>query len=117
MGHVSGYIIEYNKQRLYIAGDTIWCKDVEEAITEYQPGYIIANGGGAQFIEGGPITMTINDVISMSAFTKANITVVHLDTVNHCIEKRSDFKKAIEERQLADRILIPKDGEWSIINS
>lgn len=112
MGTVSGYVLEYGNDKLYIAGDTIWCKEVEEAVQSHQPGHIIINGGGARFLTGGPITMTTEDMITLLQFTKSAITVVHLDTVNHCLEKRADFKAAAEKNQLNNRINIPNDGEW-----
>lgn len=115
MGQVSGFVIDFNSQRLYIAGDTIWCSDVEKAISDYKPGHIIVNGGGAQFLQGDPITMTIDDVTMLSAFTQAKVSVVHLDTINHCVQKKSDFKKAIAEHRLTDQVSIPADGSWTTI--
>lgn len=112
MGTVSGFVLVHGKHRLYIAGDTIWCKDVEDAITTHQPTHIIVNGGGAQFVQGDPITMTIQDVLDLAKFTKAPIAVVHLETVNHCLQKRPDFKKAIADNALSNRIAVPKDGGW-----
>lgn len=112
MGTVSGFVLEHGKHRLYIAGDTIWCKDVEDAITTHRPTYIIVNGGGAQFVQGDPITMTTDDVLQVANFTKAPIAVVHLETVNHCHQKRPDFKQAIAAHKLGSRIAVPDDGGW-----
>jgi L-ascorbate metabolism protein UlaG (beta-lactamase superfamily) len=112
MGTVSGFVLVQGKHRLYIAGDTIWCKEVEDAITIHQPTHIIVNGGGAQFVQGGPITMTTDDVLQVARFSKAPVTVVHLETVNHCHQKRPDFKKAIADNKLSGRIAVPDDGGW-----
>lgn len=112
MGIVSGYVLEYADQCVYMAGDTIWCKDVQDAILAHIPTTIIVNGGGAQFLEGAPITMTIDDVIALSKFTKAFINVVHLETVNHCLQRRQDFKDAIYEHNLSKQIAVPDDGAW-----
>jgi L-ascorbate metabolism protein UlaG (beta-lactamase superfamily) len=112
MGTVSGFVLAHGKHRLYIAGDTIWCKDVEDAISTHQPTHIIVNGGGAQFLQGDPITMTIQDVLEVAKFTKAPITVVHLETVNHCYQRRPDFKKAIADHSFKSRISVPDDGGW-----
>jgi L-ascorbate metabolism protein UlaG (beta-lactamase superfamily) len=112
MGTVSGFVLAYGEHRLYIAGDTIWCRDVEDAIATHQPTHVIVNGGGARFIQGDPITMTIQDVLQVAQATDAPIAVVHLETVNHCHEKRPDFKKAIREHSLDGRVSIPDDGQW-----
>jgi L-ascorbate metabolism protein UlaG (beta-lactamase superfamily) len=115
MGTVSGFVLEHALQRLYIAGDTIWCGDVSDAITAHQPTHIIVNGGGAQFLQGDPITMTIDDVIQTSTATNAPITVVHLDSINHCHQKRADFKKAIAAQSLSTQIAVPDDGaSWEM---
>ncbi|MGC4037185.1 MAG: MBL fold metallo-hydrolase [Chitinophagaceae bacterium] len=112
MGTVSGFILSYKNDRLYIAGDTIWCDNVKEAIAKYHPTHIITNGGGAKFTEGDPITMTINDVLESAKFTSATINVVHLDTVNHCLQRRPDFNKAIKEHSLEKQVRVAKDGDW-----
>ncbi|WP_217606497.1 MBL fold metallo-hydrolase [Chitinophaga sp. GbtcB8] len=115
MGTVSGFVLTYGEQRLYITGDTIWCSDVEDAITTHLPTHIIVNGGGAQFVQGDPITMTINDVLAVAQFTEAPIQVVHLETVNHCYQRRPDFKAAIEANNLQAQISVPDDGaSWSL---
>jgi len=115
MGTVSGFVLTYGEQRLYIAGDTIWCSDVEDAITTHLPTHIIVNGGGAQFVQGDPITMTINDVLAVAQFTEAPIQVVHLETVNHCYQRRPDFKAAIEANNLQAQISVPDDGaSWDL---
>jgi L-ascorbate metabolism protein UlaG (beta-lactamase superfamily) len=115
MGTVSGYILEYNKERLYIAGDTIWCNDVETAITTHHPTHIVINGGGAQFLQGDPITMTTADMVKLAQFINVPVSVVHLESVNHCYQRRADFREAISNNNLTHRINIPNDGEWITI--
>lgn len=112
MGTVSGFVFSYSDQTIYIAGDTIWCPDVKEAIEQYSPTHIIVNGGGAKFLTGDAITMTTDDVLILSKNTKAAITIVHLETINHCLQKRDAFAQVIAANQLSRRINIPQDGEW-----
>lgn len=115
MGTVSGFVIEFKQEKLYIAGDTIWCTEVENAIHLYQPSHIIANGGGAQFIQGDPITMTTDDVLKLSGVTNAKISVVHLETINHCLQKRKDFRELIQKNNLDKQVQVPDDGDWIIL--
>ena len=112
MGTVSGYVFSYKDKAVYIAGDTIWCNDVKEAIEKYAPTHIIVNGGGAKFLTSDPITMTTEDVLALSKNTKARITVVHLETINHCLQKRNDFAEMVTANRLKKRTNIPQDGEW-----
>lgn len=115
MGTVSGFVVKQEEQSVYIAGDTIWCSEVEEAISKYRPGHIIVNGGGARFLTGDPITMTRNDVAAVADFANTTVTVVHLDTVNHCLEKRADFRNFVQGKGIVKKINIPEDGEWLMI--
>jgi len=112
MGIVSGFVVKYKDASVYIAGDTVWCSEVENAIQKYSPGHIIVNGGGARFLTGDPITMTIDDVAKVADYTEAPLSVVHLDTVNHCLQKRSDFRAFVTEKRLSKKIQVPEDGEW-----
>jgi len=112
MGHVSGFVIEHDNKRIYIAGDTIWCDDVLEAVNKYQPNHIIVNGGCAKFVTGDPITMNIHDVLSVAGNSDAKVHVVHLETINHCRERRSDYHTAIHDNNLAHQIFVPEDGAW-----
>lgn len=55
---VSGFILG----DLQIAGDTVWCPEVEEAIAVHQPRVTVINGSGARFVDSGPLVMTISDI-------------------------------------------------------
>ncbi|HLY21218.1 MAG TPA: MBL fold metallo-hydrolase [bacterium] len=97
---------------LYIAGDTIWCADVEEALREYDPAVTVLNAGGAQFLEGGPITMTAEDVAAVArAAPSTRIVAVHMESINHCVVRRADLAAALERAGLTPRVAIPGDGE------
>lgn len=112
MGHVSGFVLEFNKKRIYIAGDTIWCAEVEHALGTYKPDFVVVNAGAAQFLQGGPITMSGDHVVTVCrAVPSSKVLAVHMDTVNHCLLKRTDLKKILEENKLTTQCLIPQDGE------
>ena len=100
MGPVSGWVID----GVYIAGDTIWCDEVADAIARHKPRAVVVNGGGARFNEGDPIVMTVEDVRRVRDATDTTVVVVHLETANHCLERR-DAYRAI------DGVVVPDDGE------
>ena len=54
MGAVSGWVVD----GVYIAGDTILCDEVHDALARHEPRAIVVNAGGARVLEGDPITMT-----------------------------------------------------------
>ncbi|WCT14959.1 MBL fold metallo-hydrolase [Mucilaginibacter jinjuensis] len=112
MGIVSGYVISFEDESVYIAGDTIWCDDVKQAIDQYKPSQIVLNGGAARFVQGDAIVMDINGIITVCNYAPgAKVYVVHLEAVNHGTENRADIRKAIEANGLTERCFVPEDGE------
>jgi L-ascorbate metabolism protein UlaG (beta-lactamase superfamily) len=112
MGTVSGFIMETaGEPSIYIAGDTVWCKEVEEAIEANNPEVIVLNGGKAQFLTGDPITMGETDIETVSRIAPASkIIVVHMESWNHCLLSRDELIRYIEVKQLSN-IRVPMDGE------
>jgi L-ascorbate metabolism protein UlaG (beta-lactamase superfamily) len=110
---VSGFVLRAaDEPVLYIAGDTVWCPEVEQALREADPAVSVLNAGGAQFLEGGPITMTADDVAAVARAAPATrIVAVHMEAINHCIVRRADLAAALDRAGLAARVAIPRDGE------
>ena len=113
IGPVSGFVIKsMNEPTLYIAGDTIWCPEVQAALDLHQPDIVIVNAGAAQFIGSDPITMDVEDVIQVAnAAPQARVVAVHMETINHCILTRAELGSAMAEAGLSARVAIPEDGE------
>jgi L-ascorbate metabolism protein UlaG (beta-lactamase superfamily) len=112
MGDVSGFVLSYDDKSIYIAGDTIWCEEVESALTTFNPLTTILNAGGARFVTGGPITMIPQDIIKVNTeLPKTKIIAVHMDVVNHCLVTRTDLLKVLTDYNLQSTILIPKDNQ------
>jgi L-ascorbate metabolism protein UlaG (beta-lactamase superfamily) len=97
---VSGFVLG----ELYLAGDTVWYEGVEEAIARHRPRVAMVNAGGAEFLEGGPIVMGIDDVREVAARVPT-VVAVHLEAVNHCFLTRSELRSALPG------VLVPEDGE------
>lgn len=97
---VSGFVVG----DLYIAGDTIWCAEVDRAITKHRPRVAVVNGSGARFLDSDPLVMTAADVAQVVARVPT-VVVVHLEAINHCLETRSEVRAAVPE------VLVPEDGE------
>lgn len=110
MGRVSGFVVSRGATRIYIAGDTIWCDEVDDALRLYRPTHIVLNAGGARFLTGGPITMTSEDVAQVCrASPGSKVIAVHMDTVNHCFVTRALLKDALKNAELD--VLVPNDGD------
>jgi L-ascorbate metabolism protein UlaG (beta-lactamase superfamily) len=65
---VSGFVLRVpDEPALYVAGDTVWCPEVEAALDEHEPRVVVVNAGAARFNVGDPITMTAQDVAGSAA--------------------------------------------------
>lgn len=113
MGPVSGFVLNApGEPVLYIAGDTIWCPEVEQALAQHKPDVVVLFGGSAQFLQGGPITMNEADVAKVAgAVPDAQVIVAHMEAWNHCLLRREDLRAYAAGLGLAERVLVPEDGE------
>lgn len=114
MGQVSGFVLKADGEpTLYIAGDTIWCDEVKEALDSHRPDMVVVNAGGARFAVGDPITMDADDVVNVCRYApQAKIVAVHIDSINHCLVTRADLRGRLADEALLEQVAIPEDGEW-----
>ena len=113
MAPVSGFVAgSEGFPTLYIAGDTVWCPEVEEALAVHNPDVVVLNAGAARFLEGDPITMTAGDVIRTArAAPDARMVAVHMEAINHCLLTRDELRAELDREGLTERVEIPADGE------
>src|SRR5581483_7163343 len=100
LGPVSGWVVD----GIYIAGDTVWCDDVDRALREHAPHTVVVNAGGAHFLGGAPIVMDADDVRRTRGATQARVVVCHLEAINHCVERRALYRSI-------DGVEVPEDGD------
>lgn len=112
MGIVCGFVLHApGEPSVYLAGDTILCQEVLDAVEEHRPRVIVVNGSGARFNTSDAIVMDNDDIVELArAVPNAQIVVVHLDTVSHGTETRADVRARLQAEGLADRVLVPEDG-------
>lgn len=119
LGEAMGVVFRANNfDTIYLVGDTIWRKDVEEVVNKYNPEIIIMNAGDAQFAQESPfesksVTMGKLDVERMYHFSpNSKLIAVHIDAVNHGTLSKKELKAFLEVRNLDEsRVFIPNDGE------
>jgi L-ascorbate metabolism protein UlaG (beta-lactamase superfamily) len=113
MGPVCGFVLRARGEPvLYVAGDTIWCDEVDAALAEHEPSVVVVNAGGARFLEGDPIIMGPEDVIeTANAAPRATVVAVHLEALNHCPVRRAELRAAVDAAGVGARVVIPEDGE------
>lgn len=96
-----------NEKTLYLAGDTIWCEEVKEALDKYNPDVIITNSCGATVVNGERLIMDINDIKEISSYCK-NSTIIasHMDTVSHLTVTKDDIKNL-----KLNNVIVPDDNQ------
>src|ERR1700693_358499 len=106
MAPVSGFVLSARGEPvLYVAGDTIWCSEVEEALRQFHPKAAILNAGAAQFLQGGPITMAADDVITVCrSAPDTQVVAVHMEAINHCLLTRSDLAFQAEPARVTSQV-------------
>lgn len=115
LGNVMGVVFTHpGYATAYVAGDTIWNKSVEDALTHYDPDVVFLNTGYAQ-VNGfdGSIIMGKDDVLRAYTYSpQAKIVGIHMESVNHAMLTRKELRTFIEEQKLDKRrVLVPEDGQ------
>ncbi|MCT4496835.1 MBL fold metallo-hydrolase [Pseudomonas sivasensis] len=113
LGEAMGVVFQApGYKTLYLAGDTIWRKEVDQTIEKYHPEVIVLNAGKAK-VNGfeGAIIMGEEDVLRASQAAKnAKIVAVHMDAVNHMSLTREELRTYVKKQGIESRIDIPEDG-------
>ena len=112
LGPVSGVVLRAEGEPvIYVAGDTVWCEDVRQALAAHAPDIVVVNAGGARFVAGDPITMDAADVVATArAVPDAAVIAVHMDAFNHCLVTRAELRDEVAVCGLADRVHVLEDG-------
>ena len=113
LGEAMGVVFQApGYKTLYLAGDTIWRKEVDQTIEKYHPEVIVLNAGKAK-VNGfeGAIIMGEEDVLRASKAAKdAKIVAVHMDAVNHMSLTRKELRTYVKDHGIESRVEIPEDG-------
>jgi L-ascorbate metabolism protein UlaG (beta-lactamase superfamily) len=113
MGQVSGVVFSHpDEPTLYVAGDTVWNRHVEDSLAAYRPDVVVLNCGDAQVPGLGAIIMDEHDLAKVAqAAPQAAIIASHLEAVNHCVLSRADLRRFLDAQGLQARVQVPEDGE------
>ncbi|MCP3145011.1 MBL fold metallo-hydrolase [Pyxidicoccus xibeiensis] len=115
LGKVSGVVFQRpGHKTVYVAGDTVWNRHVEEAIQKYQPDVVILNAGYARVLgHDGSIIMGKEDLYrAYQSAPKATVIGTHMESVNHATQSREELRGYIAEKGLdPQRVLVPADGQ------
>ena len=113
LGEVSGVIFKHaNEKTFYIAGDTVWCQEVEDSLKKYHPDIVVLNSCDAQVIGNESIVMGNKDIYEVyKTAPDATIIASHMEAVNHATLTRKELREFLNEKAMTQRVLVPEDGE------
>ncbi|MCG7334622.1 MBL fold metallo-hydrolase [Sporosarcina sp. ACRSM] len=113
LGQVCGIVFKHSTEKtLYVAGDTVWYKGVQEVIETHDPEIIVVNGGDNQILSLGSLIMGKEDIYEVyKAASNATIISVHMEAANHWTLSREELKSFAIEKGIASHVLVPDDGE------
>ena len=116
MGDVSGYVLmNESEPTLYIIGDSIWVRQVEDILNKYAPDIVVTNSGGAYIpgFESTLILMEEEETIKVAkGAPQSTIIAVHMEALDHCTVTRESLRHRVsKEEHMAGSFHIPGDGE------
>lgn len=115
LGSVSGVVFQRpGFKSVYVAGDTVWNRDVEDTISTYRPSVIVLNTGYVRFTDiEGAVIMGKEDLYRASqAAPNAYIIASHMEALAHSMQTRRELTEFISEKGLdPERVLVPNDGQ------
>lgn len=112
LGPVCGVVFATDGQRsVYVAGDTVWCPAVRDALSRHAPGIVVLNACDARNQLMGRLLMDAEDVrqVCQSA-PRAKVIASHMGAVNHAFLERNELRKFAKENDLSN-LLVPSDGD------
>lgn len=115
LGKVSGVVLQKpGFKTVYVAGDTVWNAQVEQAIARYQPQVIVLNAGYVRFkdIEGAVIMGKEDLYRAARAAPGAYVIASHLEALGHATQSRQELTEFIQQKKLDPKqVLVPADGQ------
>ena len=118
MANGAGFFIQLpDEPSLYISGDTVYTQDVERVLTEFQPDIAVMAAGSASLDVGGPILMSLEELVTFVREAPHKVVANHLEALNHCPTSRSQIKQTLAHHGLLSKVSIPSDGETLTYNN
>lgn len=116
LGDACGLVFTHpHEKTLYIAGDTVWVKPYVRSLQRFRPDVVVLNTGNATNDLYGPIIMSKEDTLrTLQLLPEATVVASHMESINHCLLTRAELREYTREKGIADKVLIPADGETMV---
>ena len=112
MGNVIGFYLKLPSQKsIYLSSDTIYTDSVDKVLKNYKPDISVLACGAAQFDLFKQLIMNVEDILTFVKNSSGIVIANHMESINHCPLTRTELKEILTNKQLANKVLIPEDGE------
>ncbi len=112
MANGAGFFLALPKEpSIYISGDTVYTDEVDRALTQLKPDICVIPAGSASLDVGGPILMSLEEIITFIRNAPGKVIANHLEALNHCPTTRLQLKVELEKRDLLSKTIIQEDGQ------
>lgn len=115
LGKSSGVVFERpGYKTVYVAGDTVWNRYVEEALSRYRPDVAVLNACFGRLVGyDGAFIMGKEDLYRVyQAAPGTTVVASHMEALAHCTQSRQELRDYIGEKAMNPRrVLVPEDGQ------
>lgn len=116
MGPGAGYVIESaGEPVVYLTGDTVLTEEIRAVVRTAKPGVCIVPGGGARLDIGGPVLMSLVELIEFVQLAPGRVVINHIGALNHCPITPEDIWSHLTA-PLDEKVILPADGESVLLD-
>lgn len=112
LGPGHGWFISHpDEPSVYLTGDTVLTDTVIDTIRELRPDVIVAPAGCANFGQGEDILFPKEELVELAKIAPGMVVFNHMESLDHCPTTRQALADYLAQNGVADKCLIPADGE------
>ncbi|WP_425400303.1 MBL fold metallo-hydrolase [Aeoliella sp.] len=112
MGPVAGFYLACpGEPTVYLTGDTVLTRSVQDTIERLQPHVVVAPAGVANFGIGKDLLFSEAELVELARQAPGRIVFNHLESIDHCPMTSARLRKLVEDAGVGEKVVIPGDGE------
>ena len=112
-GPACGVVLQHpDEKTLYITGDTIWYREVEQTLQKYRPDVVAVSCGENMVYGADPLIMGREGVGQIHRTVPGALLIAcHMEALNHWVLSKRELREYARNQGFSDQLIIPEDGE------
>ena len=112
-GPACGVVLQHpDEKTLYITGDTIWYREVEQTLQKYRPDVVAVSCGENMVYGADPLIMGREGVGQIHRTVPGALLIgCHMESLNHWVLSKRELREYARNQGFSDQLIIPEDGE------